>query len=138
MEDAFADLTAEQDEAHTVQTEHGYSPYTDSERAFMKTVLDSVISLSNVYDPKTKKTVAVIRPEIDAYEAPFTAVYYDDSDENVIKDTFILTCDGETYNFSRDFSCLILGGSAAPMSLATIEDDGKRLIIKYSSSTGNH
>ena len=139
VEDAFCDLTAEQDETHTNQTEHGYSPYTEGERAFMKSVLDSVINLRYVLEnpskPSTSKLVAQVGPVSDAYQAPFTAIY---DDENYSKGRFILTCDGINYNFERDFAGLILSGSVAQTSMAIIEDGGKRMIIIHDSSTGNY
>lgn len=99
---AFGDRSAAQDDTYAHKSSSGYSPYTATELAFMKDILDSVINLS--FDANGNP---VIHPNIEAYEAPFTVT---GTKKDEFERFYLTVKEGSDYRFDSNFHVLLDNG----------------------------
>ena len=133
---AFGDRVKTEDDTHKTETEQGYSPYTEDQLSYMEAQIDKVVNVIYVSQGSKKPLIAQIQPNIDAYDAPFTATYNEDRGYFLLK-----VKDGEDYRFDRDCKVLIVYGGEIPLdnkSFVTISNEGKQMVIAFDSGTGNY
>ena len=137
--EAFCDRTEEADDTHVYQTEKGYSPYAAETLETFRQILDSVVKVAYVNDPKNKSAmIAQIYPESDVYSAPYTATYSESRGRFTLR-----VKDGLDYTFSEDMAVTVVNEaqwrtSKKPNSKCQIQSSGKVMTIQCSSGTPNY
>ena len=136
--EAFGDRANERDDTYPYKTSAGYSPYTDSQLAFMKGVLDRVVNLTFV--EKDGATVPVILPNIPAYTAPYVIV---SSRFSVEFEYYLLVAQGD-YRFDEDFAillnngekCFVYNGTRTGICDVDPQNDGKTMAVDFKGDRG--
>ena len=136
---AYCDRTASADDTHIYETANGYSPYNEATLTAFKEILDSVVNVAYVNNPKDKNSmIAQIYPVSDLYEAPYTATYNETSGKFTLR-----VKDGLDYTFSEDMTVTVVNDaqwqtSKKKNSKCKVQSEGKVLVITCSSGTPNY